>query len=81
MARDYYELLEVQPEANADEIHKAYRALAMKYHPDRNPTPGAASTMAALNEAYSVLGEPARRTRYDQERSKNRWSAIAGPIL
>ena len=81
MARDYYELLEIQPEASPDEVHKAYRSLAMRYHPDRNAAPGAASTMAAINEAYSILGEPARRRRYDQERKKAESFEIARPIL
>jgi len=67
MAADYYELLQITPEASTEEIHKAYRELAMRYHPDRNPTPDAAAQMAAINQAYSVLGEPAQRRRYDQE--------------
>jgi len=82
MARDYYELLEIQPEArSADEVHNAYRSLAMRYHPDRNAAPEAASMMAVINEAYSILGEPARRRRYDQERKRRESFEIAGPIL
>ncbi len=81
MARDYYEVLEIRPEATSDEIHKAYRSLAMKHHPDRNATPEAASMMTVINEAYSVLCEPALRRRYDQERSRGRPTGIAGPIL
>ena len=81
MERDYYEVLEVQPEASSGEIHKAYRALAMRHHPDRNSTPDAASMMTAINEAYSVLSEPARRRRYDQERTRGRPTNTAGPIL
>ncbi|HYR88393.1 MAG TPA: J domain-containing protein [Terriglobia bacterium] len=81
MARDYYELLEIQPEATADEVHNAYRSLAMRYHPDRNPSPGAASMMAVINEAYSILGEPARRRRYDQARKRGESFEIARPIL
>ena len=48
MAADYYELLQITPEASTEEIHKAYRELAMRYHPDRNPTPDAAAQMAAI---------------------------------
>src|SRR3989442_14212998 len=81
MARDYYELLEIQPEASADEVHNAYRSLAMRYHPDRNAAPEAASMMAVINEAYSILGEPARRRRYDQERKRRETFEIARPIL
>src|SRR5437867_4486585 len=81
MEGDYYELLQIKPEAGTDAIHKAYRELAMRYHPDRNPTPDAASQMAAINQAYFVLSEPARRRSYDQRRTKSRSLDIAGPIL
>ena len=81
MESDYYELLQVEQHASSEEIHKAYRVLAMQYHPDRNPTGDAASKMAALNEAYSVLIEPVRRRHYDEERTKVPALSIAGPIL
>ena len=81
MARDYYDVLQVRSEASSEEIHKAYRSLALQHHPDRNSTPDAASIMSAINEAYSVLSEPARRRRYDRERSGARPAGIAGPIL
>src|SRR3990172_6945577 len=81
MAEDYYELLQVHPEATSEEIHKAYRTLAMRFHPDRNPTSDAASRMAALNEAYSMLSEPARRRQYDQARKQGLPFDIAGPVL
>ena len=80
MAGDYYELLQITSAASFDEVHKAYRALAMQYHPDRNPTPGAASTMVAINEAYAVLSEPSRRRQYDQARMKTEPFEIAGPV-
>jgi curved DNA-binding protein CbpA len=78
---DYYEILQVSPIATFDHVHKAYRALAMKYHPDRNSAPDAAVSMAAINEAYSVLSDPSRRRAYDRERVKSDSSDIAGPIL
>ena len=81
MASGYYELLQVEQDASSDQIHKAYRALAMQYHPDRNPTGDAACKMAAINEAYSVLIEPVRRRHYDEERTKIRRFPMAGPIL
>src|SRR2546428_7564857 len=64
---DYYELLRIDSTATFDEIHRAYRSLAMQYHPDRNATPEAASIMSSINEAYSVLGEPSRRRLYDHQ--------------
>ena len=81
MAADYYELLRIKPDANADEIHKAYRSLAMCYHPDRNATPQAASRMAGINEAYSLLRDPTRRRSYDYKRNRERSSKVAGSIL
>jgi curved DNA-binding protein CbpA len=81
MGLDYYELLQIDASATAEEIHKAYRSLAMRYHPDRNPTPAAASMMTALNEAYSVLSEPTQRRAYDQERVPSGSIDIAAPIL
>ena len=81
MASDYYELLQIPAAATFEEVHKAYRSLAMQYHPDRNPAPGSASTMVAINEAYSVLSEPSRRREYDRERMKAPPFDIAGPIL
>lgn len=81
MAADYYELLQIPATATFEEVHKAYRALAMQYHPDRNPAPGAAFTMVAINEAYSVLSEPSRRREYDRGRMAAPPFDIAGPIL
>ena len=62
---DYYELLEVQKNASADEIKKSYRKLAMKYHPDRNPGDKEAENKA-INEAYDVLKDEQKRAAYDR---------------
>ncbi|MBF1632131.1 MAG: molecular chaperone DnaJ [Prevotella sp.] len=65
--RDYYEVLEVGRSASVDEIKKAYRKLAIKYHPDRNP--GDAEAEAKFKEAaeaYDVLHDPQKRQQYDQ---------------
>lgn len=65
--RDYYEVLGVERGASADEIKKAYRKLALKYHPDRNEGDGdAEAKFKEVGEAYSVLSDPERRARYDR---------------
>jgi molecular chaperone DnaJ len=65
--RDFYEVLGVEKSASVDEIKKAYRKQAMKYHPDRNPGDKAAEgKFKEATEAYEVLGDEKRRARYDQ---------------
>ncbi len=65
--RDYYEILGVGKSASEDEIKKAYRKLAIKYHPDKNPDdPSAEEKFKEAAEAYEVLGDGQKRQRYDQ---------------
>lgn len=63
---DYYEILNISRDATAEQIKKAYRELALKYHPDRNPgNPTAEEKFKQINEAYSVLSDPTKKARYD----------------
>ena len=64
--RDYYEVLGLSRDASAEDIKKAFRRLAFKYHPDRNQDDGAEAKFKELNEAFEVLSDPDKRTRYDQ---------------
>ncbi|KAK3140843.1 hypothetical protein QOZ80_5AG0406580 [Eleusine coracana subsp. coracana] len=66
MGVDYYKVLGVGRGATDDELKKAYRSLAMKYHPDKNPSPQADSLFKQVSEAYDVLSDPQKRAVYDQ---------------
>jgi molecular chaperone DnaJ len=65
--RCYYEILSVERTADGDDIKRAYRRLAMKYHPDRNPdNPEAETAFKEATSAYEVLSDQEKRARYDQ---------------
>lgn len=72
--KDYYRLLGVERSTSAEDIKRAYRKLAMEYHPDRNrDKPGCEERLKEINEAYQVLGHEENRQRYDMlfNRSSN----------
>src|SRR5688572_19597358 len=66
MARDYYEVLGVQRNANKDDIKKAFRKLARQYHPDVSQEQDAEAKFKEINEAYEVLSDDDKRARYDR---------------
>jgi molecular chaperone DnaJ len=63
--RDYYEVLGVEPGCAQEEIKRAYRQLALEWHPDRNPAPEATDRFQEIAEAYAVLSDPTKRAQYD----------------
>lgn len=66
-SKDYYTILGVSRDASGAEIKKAYKKLALKYHPDRNKDdPSAEAKFKEINEAYQVLGDTQKRSQYDQ---------------
>jgi len=63
---DYYKILGVSKNSSADEIKRAYRKLAVQYHPDKNKEKGATDKFKEVTKAYEVLGDPQKRQQYDQ---------------
>jgi len=78
--KDYYKILGVERSAGAKELKRAYRKLAVQYHPDKNPgDPRAEERFKEINEAYEVLGDPVKRAKYDQLGSSYQaWERTGG---
>ena len=77
-AVDYYEVLQISPSAEPETVHRVYRLLAQRYHPDNSAT-GSARRFHEITEAYHVLSDPERRARYDQVhalRQRDRWRVV-----
>ncbi|KAJ3610158.1 hypothetical protein NHX12_022252 [Muraenolepis orangiensis] len=64
--KDYYQILAVEKDAAEEDLKKAYRKLALKFHPDKNQAPGATEAFKAIGTAYAVLSNPEKRQQYDQ---------------
>jgi molecular chaperone DnaJ len=78
MAGDPYEVLGVARDASADEIKRAFRQLARRYHPDANPSPDSEARFKEINAAYEVLSDPAKRERYDMFGDANSTAGFGG---
>jgi DnaJ-class molecular chaperone len=78
--RDYYDILEVARTATTDDIHRAYRRLARRYHPDLNAGADARARFDEVSGAYEVLHDPERRARYDSSRRVRGGSSAVGPV-
>jgi curved DNA-binding protein len=79
--KDYYKILGVERNASENDVKRAYRKLALKYHPDRNPNnPAAEENFKEINEAYQVLSDPQKRARYNQlGESYTQWQHRGAP--
>jgi curved DNA-binding protein CbpA len=78
-AADHYETLQISPNAEPETIHRVYRLLAARYHPDNRET-GHAERFHAVSEAYAVLGDPDKRARYDslyEQKRRDRWRLVS----
>ncbi len=76
---DYYETLQISPNAEPETVHRVYRMLAQRFHPDNNET-GNATRFREVTEAYEVLCDPERRAQYDvvyQRQRQDRWRLVA----
>jgi curved DNA-binding protein CbpA len=79
---DYYELLQISPNAEPETIHRVYRLLAQQVHPDNAGT-GDADRFRAIHEAYSVLSDPEKRAKYDityHQLRQDRWRLLSKSI-
>jgi curved DNA-binding protein CbpA len=77
--QDYYEVLQISPNAEPDTIHRIYRLLAQRFHPDNTET-GNADRFQQIHEAYTVLSHPENRARYDvnyHQQRQDRWRLIS----
>jgi curved DNA-binding protein CbpA len=74
---DPYQVLQILPTAEPEVVHAAFRALAMKYHPDRDASARASRRMIELNQAYAMVRDPAARAEFDRSRRRNPFETVA----
>jgi hypothetical protein len=78
--KDFYAILGVSPSAGGAEVKRAFRKLAIRYHPDKNPSPAAKSLFQEINEAYDTLGDPDKRALYDARLANPLAEIISEPV-
>jgi curved DNA-binding protein CbpA len=79
---DYYEVLQVSPNADPDTIHRIYRLMAQRFHPDNQET-GDDTRFRAIHEAYTILSDPQKRAGYDvhhASQKQGRWRMVAAGV-
>ena len=74
---DPYQVLQISPTAEPEVVHAAFRALAFKYHPDRDSSSRASRRMIELNQAYAMVRDPAARAELDRSRRTNPFETVA----
>lgn len=76
MGKDYYKVLGIPKGASEDEIKKAYRKQALRYHPDKNKSPGAEDKFKEIAEAYDVLSDAKKKDIYDRFGEEGKWTPL-----
>lgn len=77
MGKDYYGILGIQKDASEEDIKKAYRKQALRYHPDKNKSPGAEDKFKEIAEAYDVLSDPKKKDIYDRFGEEGKFHRVS----
>lgn len=80
MGKDYYDILGIQKDASEDDVKKAYRKQALRYHPDKNKSPGAEDKFKEIAEAYDVLSDPKKKDIYDRFGEEGKFQRVSSPV-
>lgn len=81
MGKDYYDILGIQKDASEDDIKKAYRKQALRYHPDKNKSPGAEDKFKEIAEAYDVLSDPKKKDIYDRFGEEGKFHRVSSRAM
>lgn len=81
MGKDYYDILGIKKDASEEDIKKAYRKQALRYHPDKNKSPGAEDKFKEVAEAYDVLSDPKKKDIYDRFGEEGKFRRVSSHAL